>query len=158
MLIFFNGTAAAPLAPQSDPNNTLNASEVQEWLTQARQLAPTDAISQRGIAMLEHILAALTPQKTALLPNYPNPFNPETWVPYQLAAPADVTLHIYSVTGTIVRTIELGYQPIGIYQDKNRAAYWDGKNDHGEPVASGIYFYTLTAGDFTATQKMLIRK
>ena len=98
------------------------------------------------------------PDETRLYPNYPNPFNPETWIPYQLSEPAEVTLHIYEVNGTLVRTLMLGHQSVGIYQGKNRAAYWDGRNTLGEPVASGIYFYTLTAGDFTATRKMLIRK
>ena len=98
------------------------------------------------------------PKETSLLPNYPNPFNPETWIPYQLAAPADVTVSIFAVDGSVVRTLALGHQPVGIYQDKSRAAYWDGKNALGEPVASGVYFYTLKAGDFTATRKMLIRK
>ena len=151
-------TAAAPSAWHDAPDSTFTHAEVQEWLMQAQQLAPTDAVSQRGIAILEHILAALTPKETVLLPNYPNPFNPETWIPYQLAAPADVTLRIYSVTGTLVRTLTLGHRLIGSYQDESRAAYWDGKNDQGESVASGLYFYTLTAGDFTATRKMLIRK
>ena len=96
--------------------------------------------------------------ETALLPNYPNPFNPETWIPYQLAKPADVTLFIYSVDGKLVRALALGHQTAGVYQSKSRAAYWDGRNTLGEPVASGVYFYTLTAGDFTATRKMLIRK
>ena len=99
-----------------------------------------------------------TPNKTALLANYPNPFNPETWMPYQLAKASDVTVTIYAVDGIVVRTLSLGHQPIGIYQDKGRAAYWDGKNALGESVASGVYFYTLIAGDFTATRKMLIRK
>ncbi len=108
--------------------------------------------------MLENFLKVLTPKKTALLPNYPNPFNPETWIPYQLAAPADVPVTIYAVDGTLVRTLSLGHKPIGIYQNRTRAAYWDGKNRLGEPVASGVYFYTLTAGDFNATRKMLIRK
>ena len=100
----------------------------------------------------------LIPKETAMDQNYPNPFNPETWIPYQLAEAADVTLTIYAVGGTVVRQLILGHQPIGIYQGKSRAAYWDGRNKLGEPVASGVYFYTLTAGDFTATRKMLIRK
>ena len=103
-------------------------------------------------------MVALTPKETALLPNYPNPFNPETWIPYQLSEPADVTVTIYAVDGTVVRQLVLGHQSIGIYQGKSRAAYWDGRNALGEPVASGVYFYTLTAGNFTATRKMLIRK
>ena len=93
-----------------------------------------------------------------MLPSYPNPFNPETWIPYQLSKPAEVTLHIYSVKGALVRTLALGHQPAGMYHSKSRAAYWDGRNEQGERVASGIYFYTLTAGDFTATRRMLIRK
>lgn len=98
------------------------------------------------------------PTETSLLPNYPNPFNPETWIPYQLAKPADVSVSIYSADGKLVRNLALGHKQAGIYSDKSRAVYWDGKNGQGEPVASGIYFYTLTAGDFTATKKMLIRK
>ena len=100
----------------------------------------------------------LQPDETALLHNYPNPFNPETWIPYQLAEAAEVTFHIYAANGALVRTLDLGHQSPGIYQYRSRAAYWDGKNEVGEPVASGVYFYTLTAGDFTATRKMLIRK
>ena len=98
------------------------------------------------------------PARTALLPNYPNPFNPETWIPYHLAEPADVTLTIYCTNGRFVRKLALGYQPAGVYERKGRAAYWDGRNVVGERVASGLYFYTLTAGDFAATGKMLIMK
>ena len=113
--------------------------------------------------MLEQLAATwreaeVVPKQTALLPNYPNPFNPETWIPYQLAKAADVSLTIYAPNGQVIRTLILGHQPAGIYQNKSRAAYWDGKNALGEPVASGLYFYTLTAGDFTATRKMLIQK
>ena len=97
-------------------------------------------------------------QPTALLANYPNPFNPETWIPYQLSEPAEVSVSIYSVDGKLVRTLELGQVPSGVYSDKERAAYWDGRNAAGEPVASGVYFYTLRAGDFSATRKMVIRK
>ena len=98
------------------------------------------------------------PEKTALLPNYPNPFNPETWIPYELAEAAEVTVSIHASDGTLVRTLELGQLPAGVYQNRSRAAYWDGRNAQGEPVASGVYFYTLIAGDFSATRKMLIRK
>ena len=93
-----------------------------------------------------------------MLPNYPNPFNPETWIPYQLAEPAEVSISIYAADGRLVRTLDLGHQPVGIYESRARSAYWDGRNALGEPVASGVYFYTLIAGDFTATRKMLIRK
>ena len=98
------------------------------------------------------------PENTELLTNFPNPFNPETWIPYQLAEPADVTLTIYDVRGVVVRQLALGYQPAGVYQSRSRAIYWDGRNETGEKVVSGLYFYTLTAGDFTATRKLLIRK
>ena len=98
------------------------------------------------------------PTQNLLLQNYPNPFNPETWIPYQLSAPADVRVTISAVDGTTVRTLALGHKPVGIYQNRSRAAYWDGRNALDEPVASGVYFYTLTAGEFTATRKMLIRK
>jgi flagellar hook assembly protein FlgD len=100
----------------------------------------------------------LIPDETALLPNYPNPFNPETWIPYHLANPSNVQITIYDTRGTIVRQLDLGHQPQGYYTSQSRAAYWDGRNTVGERVASGIYFYTLTAGDFTATRKLLIRK
>ena len=97
-------------------------------------------------------------QETKLFPNYPNPFNPETWIPYQLASSTDVYLHIYSSDGRLVRTLELGHQQAGVYQSRNKAAYWNGKNDLGEPVASGIYYYTLSAGEYTATRRMVILK
>ncbi len=101
---------------------------------------------------------SLLPERTGLLPNYPNPFNPETWIPYQLANPADVALTIYDIQGRVVRDLDLGHQHAGTYHSRARAAYWDGRNAVGEAVASGVYFYTLKAGDFTATRKMLIRK
>ena len=104
------------------------------------------------------MLSEAAPKETVLLSNYPNPFNPETWIPYQLAKPAEVTVTIYAADGKLVRRLALGHQPAGVYQSKSRAAYWDGKNDVGESVASGLYFYTLKAGEFTATRKMLIRK
>ena len=98
------------------------------------------------------------PDKTALLTNFPNPSNPETWIPYQLAKPAKVTLTIYDIRGVVVRRLELGHQPAGMYINRSRAIHWDGRNEFGEKVATGVYFYTLNAGDFTATRKLLIRK
>ena len=137
---------------------TLTAADVRHWLMQAEQLSHTDATYQHGMRYLQQLLAALTPTETVLLTNYPNPFNPETWIPYRLANPAKVAVSIHAADGHLVRTLTLGQQPAGIFESRHRAAYWDGKNEFGEPVASGIYFYTLTAGDFTATRKMLIRK
>ncbi|RKU19584.1 hypothetical protein C6500_10465 [Candidatus Poribacteria bacterium] len=107
---------------------------------------------------LDGALETLPAEQTSLFGNYPNPFNPETWIPYQLSEEADVTLTIYGTNGQLVRTLALGHQAAGIYHRKGRAAYWDGRNDFGERVASGLYFYTLTAGEFAATGKMLIMK
>ena len=136
----------------------LTAKTLQEALNILRAHNDGSLAFQRGITYLERLLASVIPEKTALLSNYPNPFNPETWIPYHLSEPAEVALRIYAVDGSLVRTVLLGHQAVGIYQSHSRAAYWDGKNEIGEPVASGVYFYTLTAGDFTATRKMLIRK
>ena len=115
-----------------------------DWTRQLPELSPS--------------AAPLAPTDTALLPNYPNPFNPETWIPYQLKKPAEVTLTIFNMKGQAIRTLTVGYQPAGIYQSRDRAAYWDGRNQQGETVANGVYFYTVAAGDFTATRKMLAGK
>jgi len=100
----------------------------------------------------------LIPKQFALLQNYPNPFNPETWLPFQLAQDASVTISIYNARGQLIRMLYLGNQPAGVYMTKDRAAYWNGRNRSGQKVASGIYFYTLQAGDFFATRKMVIVK
>ena len=152
------GADAAAPSLNSQELEQLTAADVEEWLTRAQKITLTDPDYKRGISVLEQLHKALIPKATALLPNFPNPFNPETWIPYHLAKDADVTLHIYAMNGTLVRTLALGHQPAGIYQSRSRAAYWDGKNEFGEKVASGVYFYTLSAGEFTATRKMLIRK
>ena len=152
--------AAAPSAGQS------TAALVNTWLQLARQNAassvqtslPKGVSYTRGIEVLEQLARALTPDTTALLANYPNPFNPETWIPYQLSKAADVSVTIYAADGHVVRTLALGHQKAGMYKNRSQAAYWDGKNELGETVASGLYFYTLTAGDFTATRRMLILK
>ena len=160
-------TAAAPSILAMDGVGELDPAMIQTWIAQAQVENDGSVAFREGIAYLQTLLALLMPEETALLPNYPNPFNPETWIPYQLSEPAKVTLRIYSVNGVLVRTLVLGHTPAGIYQNRSRAAYWDGRNDVGESVASGIYFYTLstestrdsvTAGDFTATRKLLIRK
>ena len=98
------------------------------------------------------------PQDTILAQNFPNPFNPETWIPYQLSQPAEVTISIHNVAGQLVRTLDLGLQPVGSYMTPSTAAYWDGKNSVGEHVASGIYFYTLQTAEFAATRRMVILK
>ena len=153
----FDEMAAAPSA-QPQVLEALTAIEIQGWLTDARALEIRDPIMKRGFLVLEQLLVVLTPTETELLANYPNPFNPETWIPYRLAEDAFVTLTIYDGSGGVVRTLEIGHRIASTYESRSKAIYWDGKNGLGEQVASGIYFYTLTAGDYTATQKMLILK
>ena len=148
----------APTIMRRQSIEILTAADIRLWLSTAQQIENTTPAFKRGIATLEFLLTMLTPKETVLLPNYPNPFNPETWIPYQLSVPADVTLHIYAANGVLVRTFKLGYRPAGIYQSRNRAVYWDGKNETGESVASGVYLYTLSAGRYTATRRMVIRK
>ena len=155
-----NPNFAAPTLAQEMPILPFTAQEVRQWIQDAK----AQGIDAEGIAALEQLLSVILqqaetpPKETALLANYPNPFNPETWIPYQLAKPAEVTVSIHTADGKLVRTLALGQLPAGVYQDKDRAVYWDGKNEQGESVASGVYFYTLKAGDFSATRKMLIRK
>ena len=151
---------SVPGTPQFASNSFgLTATDVQAWIAHAyRAGLPADPTYHRGILVLEQLRELLIPRETLLLANYPNPFNPETWIPYQLATATDVTIYIHTASGTLVRTLALGYRSTGTYQSRNRAAYWDGKNEFGEPVASGIYFYTLSTKEFTVTRKMLIRK
>ena len=98
------------------------------------------------------------PTQNLLLQNYPNPFNPETWIPYQLAEDTSVSVSIYDTTGRLVRTLSLGFQSAGFYNSRERAAYWDGRNALGEPVASGVYFYQLTTPTFQQTRRLVIVK
>jgi len=96
--------------------------------------------------------------QTRLLANYPNPFNPETWIPFTLAADDDVVIHVYNVDGLRVRSLSLGYLAAGRYSDRSRAGYWDGRNDAGEAVASGAYVYELRAGGEREMRRMVVRK
>ena len=148
---------AAPSAQQQTLEG-LTATDVKHWLLQAQHVNLTDATSQRGILMLQQLLAALVPKETSLLANYPNPFNPETWIPYHLASRTDVTINIYNAQGILVRALMLGHQSAGYYTDRDRAAYWDGRNTLGERVASGVYFYQLTTPSFQQTRRLIIVK
>ena len=152
------GNAAA--APSANPRaiTMLTATDVGRWLGQAQGLDLMDATSQRGVLFLEQLLAVLTPTETVLLSNYPNPFNPETWIPYRLARDADVTLTIYDTTGVVVRRLDIGHQLAGHYADRGRAAYWDGRNARRESVASGVYFYQLATPSFRQIRRMVIIK
>ncbi len=163
------GIAESPAAPLVEADS--DAAMIEAWIAQARLEDDGSHPFKQGIENLENLLASLMPEETALLANYPNPFNPETWIPYQLAESAEVTLNIYDMNGQLVRQLAMGHQAAGMYQSRSRAAYWDGRNQLGESVASGLYFYTLTVrspdsigtgetktGEFTATRKMLILK
>ena len=153
-----DAAAAAAPAVRAQVQSYFTKAQLHGWLTEARASKNTSSTYQRGIVVLEQLLTLFAPEETALLANYPNPFNPETWIPYHLSKAADVKLTIYDINGRVVRDLDLGHQRAGLYQSRNRAAHWDGRNAQGELVASGVYFYTLTAGDFSATRKMLIRK
>ncbi len=164
---FDESTASAPISISEGGINTdsytvdtekLMPATIQAWIAHAQIENDGSIAFQKGIANLQRLLTSLTPKRTALLANYPNPFNPETWIPYQLSKPAEVSLTIYAANGKMIKTLVLGHQDAGIYKSRSRAVHWDGRNSIGEPVASGIYFYTLIAGDFTATRKMLIMK
>ena len=110
------------------------------------------------LILLIVVLPERLPEQTQLLPNYPNPFNPETWIPFELSQDSKVSVTIYNVAGTPVRNISVGYLQAGSYVSQSKAAYWDGKADTGERVSSGTYFYQIQAGDYTETRKMAILK
>ena len=164
------GNTTGPAAPAVGVES-VDTVTIAAWIAQARLEDDGSLAFKQGIENLEALLRSLIPEETALLGNYPNPFNPETWISYQLAESAAVTLTIYDMNGQLVRHFTIGHQVAGVYQSRNRAAYWDGRNQLGESVASGLYFYTLTvrspegigtgetrSDEFTATRRMLILK
>ena len=153
------GESTHESAPQSSIGFlSEHVDNVEEWLVEARLADDGSAIFRQGIEKLEDLLNVVVPEKTVLLSNYPNPFNPETWIPYDLAKDANVHVDIYNLKGEIIRKLSMGYQAVGTYRTKDKAAYWDGRNSEGELVASGVYFYTLQAGQMKATRRMVILK
>jgi hypothetical protein len=120
--------------------------------------AVSDCVDYDPWLSVPPLMAAPPAGTFSLGANYPNPSNPETWFPYYLALETPVTISIYNAVGQLVRTLSLGMKPAGSYFTKEKAAYWDGRNDRGERVSSGVYFYTLQAGKYTATRKMLLAK
>ena len=160
MMLVAAALTEAVAAPALHPQDLgpLTAADVEGWLREAEQMALTDPTYLRGIAVLKQLLAMLMPEETVLLPNYPNPFNPETWIPYHLAEAADVHITIYDIQGAVVRRLALGHRSAGYYTDRSKAAYWNGRNESGESVASGVYFYQFRAVDYTATRRMVIVK
>ena len=153
------GESDDPAAPPIHVNvDTKHLGLVNQWLIEARLANDGSTIFRKGIAILEALVGSTLPKETVLLPNYPNPFNPETWIPYDLAEDSDVHIHIYNLTGESVRQLSLGFQTAGTYRARSRAAYWNGRNVMGEPVSSGVYFYMLQAGQIKITRQMLIVK
>ena len=153
------GESSTPASPSTRANiNAEHFDLVEQWLTEAHLTNNGSLPFQQGIAALERLIDTATPTETALLPNYPNPFNPETWIPYDLAEDSEVDIHIYNLRGESVRRLAPGFQGAGTYRTRSRAVYWDGRNAVGEPVASGIYFYTLHASKIKATRQMVILK
>ena len=151
-------TSTTNKAPAIEITQATSLATIQAWIDAALASDDDSLAFQEGIALLNRFLKAMCPKETELLPNYPNPFNPETWIPYHLARAADVTLTIYDTKGVLVRQFDLGHQAAGYYTDRAKAVYWDGRNASGEPIASGNYFYQLEAGAFSATRKLVILK
>ena len=151
-----------PLSGTFSFGNTLTAGGTVYTCTTAGQCTITNGEVTAGTITAPADSSApstqASPKQTALLPNFPNPFNPETWIPFQLATPSEVTITIYDIRGRVMRVLVLGHQAAGVYRSRNTAAHWDGRNHFGEKAATGVYFYTLKAGNWTATRKMLIRK
>ena len=136
----------------------LDFDRVQEQVEMLLASGDRSIAAQRALLYLQHLLASARPDETVLLANYPNPFNPETWIPYHLAESTDVEVRIYDAQGTLVRVLTLGHQTAGYYTSRSRAAYWDGRNALGERVASGIYFYQLQTDAISPMRKMVILK
>ena len=156
-----NAAAPSQLALiESIPSTAKEVIAVQHALTELEAIPNKSHGVQIAIELLRHYLSIAAPnvQETKLLSNYPNPFNPDTWIPYQLSEGATVTVKIYDVTGSLVRTIQVGHKPAGYYLTRERAIYWDGRNQNREPVSSGVYFYTLNTDTYTQTRRMVILK
>ena len=151
------GDTTESAAPAIATEN-VDAATIEAWIAKARLEDDGSIAYRQGIANLQNLLASLIPQETALYPNYPNPFNPETWIPYRLASDADVQISIYDAKGALVRLLDLRRQPAGFYTNRARAAYWDGCNENGESAASGVYFYQFRAGDYSQMRRMVVVK
>ena len=160
LLVFDNrdDAAAPPVIDVDLMAMDLDFDRIQEEIEMLLASGDTSLVGQRVLMYLQHLLASARPDETVLLANYPNPFNPETWIPYHLATSTDVRINIYNAQGILVRALTLGHQSAGYYTRRSRAAYWDGQNALGERVASGIYFYQLQADEISPMRKMVILK
>ena len=156
-----NAAAPSQLALiESIPSTAKEVIAAQRALTELEAIPSKSHGVQNAIELLRHYLAVAdrNVKETKLLPNYPNPFNPDTWIPYQLSEVSTVTVKIYDVSGSLVRTIEVGHKPVGYYLTREKAVYWEGRNQNGESVSSGVYFYTLITDYYTQTRRMVIIK
>ena len=150
--------AGAPTLLGNPKLSALEVDRLQEQIDLLIASGDRSPSAMKRLLYLQQFLARARPEKTQLLANYPNPFNPETWIPYQLATDADVRITIYNAQGVVIRTLQVGQQSAGYYTDRDRAAYWDGQNVLGEQVASGIYFYQLETDEMSSLRKMVILK
>ena len=161
VLVFDNRDAGVAAAPTIVGNLKLTAIQIERIKEQIDLLIATNDRSpaaMRTLVYLQQLLVTARPEKTQLFANYPNPFNPETWIPYELATDTHVTIAIYNTQGVVIRTLQFGHQSAGYYTDRDRAAYWDGRNALGEQVASGLYFYQLETDEMSSMRKMVILK
>lgn len=156
----FSQDAAAPARMERVPSTAKQILVIQRAVNELEAMPNKSQPVQLAIQLLRHYLSIVdrNVRETKLLPNYPNPFNPDTWIPYQLSEASTVAVKIYDVIGSLVRTIEVGYKPGGYHLTRERAVYWDGRNQKGEPVSSGVYFYTLNTDTYTETRRMVIVK
>jgi hypothetical protein len=150
--------AAAPSMVSRVKLTTEQKHHIASAIDQLESNANLSSVEEIALNVLKAILPERLPTQTQLLANYPNPFNPETWIPFQLAQDSIVTVKIYDVTGKQIRMIQLGHLPAGNYVESSKAIYWDGRTDTGELVSSGIYFYQIEAGDYRSARKMVILK
>ncbi len=153
-----SGAAGAPALIGTIKLSAIQIDRLQEQIELLIATGDRSPAAMRTLIYLQQLIATARPEKTQLLANYPNPFNPETWMPYELATDTNVKITIYASNGVVVRALQLGHQSAGYYTDRERAAYWDGKNALGEQVASGIYFYQLETDDMSSMRKMVILK
>ena len=161
VLVFDNRDDNVAGAPTLVGNLKLSAAQMDVIEEQIDLLIATNDRSpaaMRVLIYLQQLLAMARPEKTQLFANYPNPFNPETWIPYELATDTHVRLTIYNTQGVVIRTLQFGHQSAGYYTGRDRAAYWDGRNALGEQVASGLYFYQLETDTMSSMRKMVILK
>ena len=161
VLVFDNRDAGVAGAPTIVGNLKLSAAQIDVIEEQIDLLIATSDRSPAAmwtLIYLQQLLVTARPEKTQLFANYPNPFNPETWIPYELATDTYVKITIYNTQGVVIRTLQFGHQSAGYYTGRDRAAYWDGRNALGEQVASGLYFYQLETDEMSSLRKMVILK